>query len=126
MQILKSILAGLVVSGFVALGCSSEKTSPTPTSSTTDGGLTTLEDGAVVFVDANPGQGGPCNSICVQDGFTAGGVETDFKNGLVECQCTGTDGSVVKTDCENYCSTFGVAPAKSLLSGTTKCVCDGT
>lgn len=125
MQIFKSLVSVVVFSGFVALGCSSEKTSPTPTS-TTDGGLTTLDDGAVVFVDANPGQGGPCNSICVQDGFTAGGVETDFKNGLVECQCTGTDGSVVKTDCENYCSTFGVAPAKSLLGGTTKCACDGT
>lgn len=109
--------------GIFAVGCSSDKT----TSSGSDAGSSqTADDASASTGDANSGQGGPCNGLCTASGFTAGGVETDFKNGLVECQCTGTDGNVAKVDCENYCSTYGVAPMESLLSGTDKCACDGT
>lgn len=112
-----------LVAGSIALGCSSDKT----TSSGSDSGTSqSANDASASTSDANNGQGGPCNGLCTASGFTAGGTETDFKNGLVECQCAGTDGTVQKVDCENYCSTYGVPPADSLLSGTDKCACDGT
>lgn len=74
--------------------------------------------------------GGGCKGLCEVSGFS-GGEETDFANGLVECQCTGTGGEVLKSSCENYCTTFRVPAEKALLSAepgalADKCACDGT
>lgn len=80
------------------------------------------------------GQGGAaappskCGALCFDSGFDDG-VEQDFGNGLIECLCNGGSGAVSKTDCETYCSTFGVPADKSYLgmdvAADDKCACDG-
>lgn len=74
---------------------------------------------------SSSGGGGACNSLCTDAKFT-GGTESKFQQNVTECQCAGTGGNVAKTACEAYCAPLGIAAAKSFLSGTDKCVCDGT
>ena len=79
---------------------------------------------------AGGGGGNSCVSLC-KDAAFQGGSEMDFKNGVVECQCTGSGGEVTKPPCEAYCASFGVSAEKALLSAENnvkpdKCVCDGT
>lgn len=71
-----------------------------------------------------------CSKLCTGNGFT-GGKETDFKNGLVECLCSGTAGEVTESACKSYCATFDVSADKSFVTiekspKNDKCVCDGT
>ena len=120
----------LVTAPVVVVACSDETTPAPPasdagagadSSSTSDTG-TTPADGSI-DVDG-------CGRLCMAAGFP-GGKQTDFGNGLVECQCTGSGGEVTKTACEAYCSPFGVSAAKALLSSeegqpADKCACDGT
>lgn len=71
-----------------------------------------------------------CSKLCTGGGFT-GGKETDFKNGLVECLCSGTAGEVTESACKSYCATFDVSADKAFVTieqsaKNDKCVCDGT
>ena len=113
----------------VFVACSDDKTSTPSTSSSSGGG----GDGGGAGDGGGGGGGGGgngCGGLCKGAGFTDG-TETDFKNGLVECQCSGTGGEVTKAACESYCSKFGVSAEKSYLSAepgakADKCACDGT
>ena len=111
----------------VFVACSDDKTSTPSTSSSSGGGG---DGGGNGDGGGGGGGGNGCGGLCKGAGFTDG-TETDFKNGLVECQCTGSGGEVTKAACESYCSKFSVSAADSLLSAepgakADKCACDGT
>jgi hypothetical protein len=69
-----------------------------------------------------------CEALCLGAGFD-GGEERDYAP-VIECVCSGTDGSLSQADCASYCATFGVSAESSFLSmnavANDKCVCDGT
>lgn len=71
-----------------------------------------------------PAGGGACGDLCASSGFN-GGTELDYGS-VVECQCEGGGGTIAQADCTAYCADLGVSAPNALLSGTDKCVCDGT
>lgn len=66
-----------------------------------------------------------CVGLCTDAGYDDG-EETDFDNGLIECQCEGSGDAIAQDDCNAYCADVAVEGADPILSGTDKCVCDGT
>lgn len=66
-----------------------------------------------------------CVGLCTSAGFSDG-LETDYMNGLVECQCEGTGDALEQEACNEYCADFDVAEDKSYLTVEgDKCACDG-
>lgn len=110
---------------FVACGGDGDETAPTRSPTAPVG--TASPDAAV---PEQPAATEACSKLCTGGGFT-GGKETDFKNGLVECLCSGTAGEVTQSACTSYCAAFEVSADKSFVTieqsaKNDKCVCDGT
>ncbi len=127
-------LALLLSLGSVTLLACDDDETKTPTTSAGDAGTSSSSSsssgGAGDGGGGGGGGGNGCGGLCKSAGFSDG-TETDFKNGLVECQCSGTGGEVTKSACESYCATFKVSAEKSYLSTepgakADKCACDGT
>jgi hypothetical protein len=65
-----------------------------------------------------------CGDLCIGAGYDDG-TETVYGE-VVECQCEGAGDAIAQDECAEYCAAYDVAAENALLSGSDKCVCDGT